>query len=171
LCLEHNDVGALRSLDLPALESLRVRGSTENLIVAFTRHHRSYPTLRSLKISLSPQSAETHQALPAAITRDFITLLPSVQSVTLDGVNPTSILHALKNLQPLWPELSVMTFIPLNHADASLKMTWDNIIQVVGNRRKLGYPVSQIRLSSQMLKRFTHRQQQRLRTMVLLEEC
>jgi hypothetical protein len=58
LCLNSNTVGALHFLDLPALESLTVRGSTENMIVAFTRHHRSYPALCLLKISLHTDVTE-----------------------------------------------------------------------------------------------------------------
>jgi len=108
----------------------------------------------------------------AATTRDFITLLPNVQHVTLDGANPTHILHALQKPELFWPELSIITLIPLHAPSASYKKkVWDDLVKVVGNRLELGHPVLRINISSQILQSFTHRQQEGLRANVVLQEC
>jgi hypothetical protein len=165
-------VGALRFLDLPAVESLTVHGSTDHVIIAFTRHNQCYPAVRTLRIS--SRNDETYQTLPIpTTTRNFITLLPIVREVTLDGANSTPILHALQNSEPLWPQLSVITIVSPSGANGSSqkKQVWDDVVKVVGNRLKLRLPISRIRLSSQILKGLTHRQQQGLRAKVTLEEC
>ena len=168
LSLESHTVGALRSLDLPSLQSLEVRGSTQYTILAFTQHPRSYPALSSLKISYSTPS---YHMPPAATIQNFITLFPNVRHVTFDGADPTPILHTLQNPEPLWPKLSVITVI-CPAAEASFKKTlWDSIVIVVGNRLKLGHPIARIILSCHILQSLTHRQQRGLRAKVVLEEC
>jgi F-box-like len=131
--LAGNHVGVLRSLRLPSLESMTVHGRAETVITAFATYHQSHPALHSLKII----SDGHYTSPPAATTRDFVLLFPHVQNLILNGHIHFLILRALKTFEPLWPELSMITIIPVDAADR--KRMWDDIFQVVWNRLKIGH--------------------------------
>jgi hypothetical protein len=164
-------VGILRFLDLPAVESLTVYGSTDEAIAAFAHHRQSHPAVRILKIFRNTGSRFPLSST-ATTTQHFIGLFPSVHEVAFDRTDPTLILRALQNTQPLWPQLSEIVIVsPSDASSSSQKQVWDNVVKVVGNRLDLRLPISRVGLSSQLVGRFTRRQQQGLRTKVTLEEC
>jgi hypothetical protein len=167
-------VGALGSLDLPTLESLTVHGSTAGTIGAFTHHRRLYPTLRSLKLKC--RFAYDREDVACAPTMDFLHLFPNIQDLAFHGAHSNPILHVLGDLQLthnlLWPQLSVITLMPLpTYEETHDAQTSSCIVAVIMNRFTLGHPVTRIKLLSQILKWATLEQQIQLRELVEIEEC
>jgi hypothetical protein len=73
----HPSVGALWFLDLPALESLVVHGTTANIVEAFTSHSHSYLSLCTL--TLASPFKMGYKDLDSTKVREFIRLLPNVE--------------------------------------------------------------------------------------------
>ena len=111
-----------------------------------------------------------------ALALDFVSLLPAVRDVVFQGTNPSAILDALYNRKStdkvLWSDLSVITVVAAVGAKVmQKKQIWTCIVKVVENRVQLGYPISSIELSSQIVERGGQRQRQWLRDQVVLTEC
>jgi hypothetical protein len=143
------------------------------LITVFNEYHRAHPLVQSLIIICHYFHEKD---TPAATTLNFITLFPNVQEVVFRGADPNPFLHTLHNRQStdgqLWSHLSAMIITPAEIMKVSFKkQTWTNVVKFVGNRIKLGIPISTIKLSSQIVERGTQRQQQKLREQVTLVEC
>jgi F-box-like len=166
----HPSVGALCFLDLPALESLVIRGTTVDIVEAFTRHRHSYLSLRTLTLT-SPLKV-AYEDLESTNVREFIRLFPNIQNFAIDGTDPT-FLRALCEAQTtdelLWPQLSVITL----RSNPALRhsLTLNDIVHLVVNRATLGHPISRITLSSYIVRWAARKEQERLKELVELEEC
>jgi len=103
-------VGALCFLDLPVLKSLVIHGTTVDIVEAFTSHRHSYPSLRTLTLTLSLKL--NYEDLKFTKVQEFIHFFPNIRNFAIDGTDPT-FLHALCEAQTtdelLWPQLSVIT--------------------------------------------------------------
>jgi hypothetical protein len=72
----------------------------------------------------------------------------------------------------LWSDLSAITVVAAGRAKVmQKKQIWTRIVKVVENRVQLGYPISSIELSSQIVERGGQRQKRRLREQIALTEC
>jgi hypothetical protein len=168
------DSSALRILDFPAVESLTIHGDTDVVIEALTRHHRVYPHVQSLTLANSSEYGDTVNT-SIAVALDFVSLLPAVRDVVFQGTNPSPILDALYNRKStdevLWSDLSAITVVAAGRAKVmQKKQIWICIVKVE-NRVQLGYPISSIELSSQIVERGGQRQKRRLREQTALTEC
>jgi hypothetical protein len=167
--MRYPSVGALCFLDLPALETLVVHGTTVDIVEGFTSHRRSYLALRTLTFT-SPFKFG-YEAIQSAEIREFIHLFPNVRDFIIDGTHPT-FLRPLCEAQTtdgsLWPQLSVIT---LKCQPVQPSLTLKDIIHLVENRATLGHPISRITLSSYFVRRATRKEQEQLKKLVELEEC
>ena len=85
------DLCNLNCLDLPALESLTIRGlDTKNVMVALARCHRLFPVLHSLQISYC--GSDNFNPVPAAITRDFFPIFEI--SLFIMGLSSRSVMDS-----------------------------------------------------------------------------
>ena len=172
---DNMDPSALRILDFPAVKSLTIHSNTEVVIETLTRNHCIYPHMKSLTLTNDSEYGDT-QNMPVAVALDFISLLPAVRDVVFQGTNASAILNALYNrtstAKVLWPDLSAITVVAAGRAKVmQKKQTWTDIVKVVENWVQLGYPISSIKLSSQIVERGGQRQKQRLREQTALMEC
>ena len=164
-------VGALCFLDLPALESLVIHGTTVNIVEAFTCHRHSYPSLRTLTLT-SSRKLDFDENLESTKLREFIRLFPNIQDFTIDGTDPTflrALCEARTTDELLWPQLSVITLKSnpaLRHS-----LTLNDIIHLVENRATLGHPVSRITLSSYIVRWGARKEQEQLKELVKLQRC
>jgi hypothetical protein len=158
-------VGVLPLLDLPSVETLIILNFYHYVIPAFAQHYQPYPSVQSLKMASTDSPA-----MSIATTLHFISLFPNVQEIAFYGGDAATILALLYDRDELlWPQLSTITVIPSQRTGALWKkQTWAHISKVVDNRLLLKHPISQIILSSQILKCGSYRQQQRLREQVAL---
>ena len=169
------DSSTLRILDFPAVESLTIHGATNVVIGALTQNRRVYPHVQSLTLANDSEYGDTDHA-PVPLAQDFISFLPAVRDVVFQATNPSAILDTLYNRtsadEVLWPDLSAITIVAAARAKVmQKKQTWIGIVKVVENRVQLGYPISSIKLSSQIVERGGQRQKQRLREQTALTEC
>jgi hypothetical protein len=168
----HPSVGALCFLDLPALESLVIHGTTVNIVEAFTIHRHSYLSLRTLTLT-SPLNLG-YEDLESTKAWEFIRLFPNIRDFAIDGADPT-FLRALCAAQTtdelLWPQLSVITL--KSDPGQRYSLTFNDIIHLAENRATLGRPISRITLSSAayIVRWATRKEKERLKELVELEEC
>jgi hypothetical protein len=168
----HPSVGALCFLDLPALESLVIHGTTVDIVEAFTRHRHSYLSLRTL--TLTSTSKLDIEKLEFTKVRGFIRLFPYFRDFAIDSTG-SAFLRALCEAQTtdelLWPQLSVITL----QSDPGQRhsLTFNDIMRLVENRATLGHPISRITLSSSayIVRLATRKEKERLKELVELEEC
>lgn len=167
--------GVLFVLDLPSVETLTIYGNTGHVIETFANYPRLYRCVRLLTVIGPPlyfQGADT----PVEPTLQFICLFPNVQDVAFHGGDSRSIIQALYDRQPtqdfLWPHLSSVTIIPSAIAKVLYeKRVWADMVKLVGNRLRLGLPISSVKLPEEIIMRGTQKQQQRLKEQVVLIEC
>ena len=162
-------VGPICFLDLPALESLAIRGTTVNIVEAFTTHRHSYPSLRTL-ILTSPFKS-SYRDLEITKVQEFIRLFPNIRNFAIDDTDP-SFLHAFCEAQTtdelLWPQLSVIT---MKSHPVRRNTAIKDIIHLIENRATLGHPISRITLSAYLVRWVTRKVRERLKELVELEEC
>jgi hypothetical protein len=166
-------VGPLRFLDLPKVRILTIRGCFSTIINALAQHRHIYPRVRSLKLVAE---YDYNYDTSASAVLDMISCFPNIRDITFQGADPThilNILHDHKRTDDLpWPHLSAITVkAAIGAKVASKKQMWACVVKVVDNRRQLGIPISQLKLSSQIVERGTERQKQRLKELVILTEC
>jgi hypothetical protein len=167
-------IGDLGCLDLPALQTLTVRDSCQDVIEVFVEHHRLYPLVRSLTIVVDDYPVTSDTPVAAALV--FISLFPNIQDITFQRWDPTPILAALCDRLPtdetLWPHLSSITIVLSMHIKVALKkQIWAYIVKLVPHRLQLGNPISKVMLSSHVVERGTQRQVRRLREQVEFVRC
>ena len=147
-----------------------IRGTTVDIVEAFTRHRHSYLSLRTLTLTSSRNVDYEH--LEFTKVWEFIRLFPNIQDFAIDGTDPT-FLRALCEAQTtdelLWPQLSVITLKSnpaLRHS-----LTLNDIVHLVENRATLGHPISRITLSSYIVRWAARKEQERLKELVKLQRC
>ena len=153
-------IGVLHFLDLPALESLVIRGATVDIVEGFISHRQSYLSLRSLTLSsYGDDQVGTIQV------RKFTRLFPNVRDFAMDDKD-TAFLFAFCKAQTdelIWPQLSVIT-LKLERSAFRLK----EIIRLAENRATLGHPISRIMLSPHSF-RWYREDMERLKELVEVE--
>ena len=163
-------VGALCFLDLPALESLVIHGTTFNIVETFTSHRLSYPSLRALTLTSSLML--NYEDLEFTKVREFIRLFPNIRNFAIDDTDP-SFLQAFCEAQTtdelLWPQLSIIT---MKSHPVRRNTAIKDIIHLIENRATLGHPISRITLSAYIVRWVTRKDRERLKELLVeLEEC
>ena len=170
--ITHPSVGALCFLDLPALESLVIHGTTVSIVEGFTSHRHSYLSLRTLTLTLSLKL--DFEDLEPTKVREFIRLFPNIRDFAVEGTDPTVLLalcEAQTTDELLWPQLSTITL--KSNPVQRCSLTFNDIIHLVENRATLGHPISRITLSSStyIVRWASWKEKERLKELVELEEC
>lgn len=168
----HPSVGALCFLDLPALESLVIHGTTVNIVEQFTSHHHSYLSLHTLTLTSSLKL--NYDDLKSTKVQEFIRLFPNIRDFAIDGTDPTflcALCEAQTTDELLWPQLSVIT-LKCNQGQR-YSLTFNDIIHLVENRVTLGHPISRITLSSSayIVQWACRKEKERLKELVEWDEC